>query len=212
MHTELYLVRHGETIWNLEKRFQGQIDSPLTENGREQAQILGKFLQGMSFDVLITSDLGRAAETAQILNSFLNIPVFIEEPILRERNFGIFHGLNKEEAEKKYPQEAALIWSTNADAAVPGGESKNQLMQRVQRFLDELPIRYVGKRILAVTHGGVVNTIIRIVLRIPVEAPRRFKLPNTGLNIFVYQENEWFLRAMNIICPLNNRQIYDDTI
>jgi probable phosphoglycerate mutase len=212
MHTELYLVRHGETLWNLEKRFQGQIDSPLTENGREQARILGEFLQGVSFDVLITSDLGRAEETARLVNSFLKISAFTTEPLLRERNFGIFHGLNREEAEKKYPQEAAMIWSGNSDAAVPGGESKNQLRQRVQQFLDELPVKYPGKRILAVTHGGVVNTAIRLVLRIPFEAPRRFKLPNTGLSIFVYEENEWFLRAMNVICPLNNRHIYDDTV
>jgi len=212
MQTELYLVRHGETLWNLEKRFQGQNDSPLTENGREQARILGKSLQGISFDALITSDLGRAAETAGLINSLLNVPVFLTEPLLRERNFGIFHGLKREEAEKKYPREAAMIWSGNADAVVPGGESRNQLRQRVLRFLDDLPVKYPGKRVLAITHGGVVNTAIRLVLGIPFDAPRRFKLPNTGLSIFVYEKNEWFLRAMNITCPLKDRQIYDDTV
>ncbi len=212
MHTELYLVRHGETQWNVEKRFQGQTDSPLTENGKEQALILGRFLQGISFDALITSDLGRAEETARLINSFLNISAFTLEPLLRERNFGIFHGLSREEAEKNYPQEAAMIWSGNADAAVPGGESKNQLRQRVQHFLDEIPVKYPGKRILAVTHGGVVNTIVRLILRIPFEEPRRFKLPNTGLSIFVYEKNEWFMRAMNVISYSNDRHIYDDTI
>jgi probable phosphoglycerate mutase len=212
MKTELYLVRHGETKWNVEKRFQGQNDSPLTENGREQARSLGISLQGIQFDGILSSDLGRALETANLINSYLQIPVIETDPILRERNFGIFHGLDRTEAERMYPHEASQIWSGDPNVAIPGGESRAQVRKRAEQFLSEFPVKYSGKKILAVTHGGIINPILRIVLRIPFDEPRRFKLPNTGLSILEHNGEAWFVRAMNIFCPLNGNQVYDETV
>lgn len=212
MKTELYLVRHGETKWNVEKRFQGQNDSPLTENGREQARLLGISLQGICFDAILSSDLGRALETANLINSFLQIPVFETDPLLRERNFGVFHGLNRGEAERMYPREASRIWSGDPNVAVPGGESRTQVRKRAEQFLLEVPVKYSGKKILVVTHGGIINPILRIVLRIPFDEPRRFKLPNTGLSILEHNGEAWFVRAMNNFCPLNGDMVYDETV
>lgn len=210
--TELYLIRHGETEWNLTKRYQGQDNSPLTEAGKEQARLLGKMLSETSFDAMISSDLGRAMQTALIINEYLHLPEIIREPLLRERNFGLFHGMNRKEVMAKYPQEAARLFGGDIDTAPPGGESIRQVWERAVRFLKELPLCYKGKRILAISHGGVVNMIIREVLHIPFDVPRRFKLPNTGLNILTYEKEEWYLRSMGILSHFDDSTIYDDTI
>lgn len=209
---ELYLVRHGETQWNIEKRFQGQKDSPLTEKGRNQIVAIAESLKGIQFDRLISSDLGRALETSEILSKSLNLKPIIQNKLLRERNFGIFHGLTREEAERLYPSEWGMVCSADDEAPVPEGETRHQMRLRVQQFLSEIPAMYPGERLLAVTHGGVVNMVIRFVLRIPFSEPRRFRLPNAGLSILVYEQNEWFVRTLNALCPLTNRSIYDDTI
>jgi 2,3-bisphosphoglycerate-dependent phosphoglycerate mutase len=211
-HTELYLLRHGETQWNLEKRFQGHQDSPLTENGRKQALQLAEILSSVHFDLLISSDLGRAIETAKILNEVLHIPGFSTDSLLRERNFGQFHGLTRQEAERKYPKLAKYIWTGSASQIVPGGESRTDVHRRAVAFLDKVKTSWNGKRILVVTHGGIVNAIVRDVLQIPLDAERRFKLPNTALNVFSCEQDTWFLKSLGIVIHLGNGTAYDETI
>ncbi|MFN8206136.1 MAG: histidine phosphatase family protein [Bacteroidales bacterium] len=210
--TELYLLRHGETQWNLEKRFQGQMDSPLTENGILQAKNLAILLREIRFDALYSSDLGRAVETARILNEVLHIPLVKTEVLLRERDFGKFHGMSRQEVEESFPEEGKRIWSGPASEKVPGGESRTDVHHRAVQFLSMITAEHPAHRVLAVSHGGIVNALIREVMQIPLDAPRRFKLPNTAINVFALENNTWYLKSLGIVSHLGNGIVYDETI
>lgn len=188
------------------------MDSALTPNGIRQAEELANFLKGIKFDALFTSDLGRAINTAEILNMTLQIEPFIQEPLLRERNFGLFHGMTREQAEKDYPEASQKIWGGKATEKTPGGESRMDVHARAMEFLHTLPGRFPDKRLLIVTHGGVINAILREVLQISPDAPRRFKLPNTGINILHYEAPHWYLNTLGMLPFSENGSVYDETV
>ncbi|MGD9373963.1 MAG: histidine phosphatase family protein, partial [Desulfobacterales bacterium] len=99
--TRLMVIRHGETVWNAEERFQGHGDSPLTETGRIQVTALGRRMQDFQFDALISSDLGRTQETASIIAEFTGHSVGIDSR-LRERNYGVLEGLKIHDIKTRY--------------------------------------------------------------------------------------------------------------
>lgn len=101
--TRLTVIRHGETEWNKKLQMQGHQDSPLTSDGKTQAKLLAETIHHRNFEVLITSDLGRARETSEIINTHLQLKV-LEDISLRERAFGLLEGLKREEAREKYPE------------------------------------------------------------------------------------------------------------
>jgi probable phosphoglycerate mutase len=196
METLIYLVRHGETLWNHEQRLQGQSDSPLTETGIEQAIKLANHLSSLSFDAIYSSDLERAIHTTRIITSRNGKSnVFYDERI-RERHFGAFQGLTWEEISEKYPEDAAKELSGSPMNVVPGGESKHHLLSRTSVFFNDVVQLHPGKKILVVSHGGVVNVWVRHVLHIPLDMPRRFHLGNSTVNIFEYSDNKWYLKTL----------------
>src|SRR4030042_2787950 len=157
MKTLVYLIRHGETFWNREQRLQGQLDSPLTEEGIRQATVLAIKLADIRFDAVYASDLERARHTAHIIISRTNNISVTYDDRIRERHFGSFQGLTWEEIYAKYPDDAARELSGNAMNKVPGGESKHQLLDRVIAFFNEITIRHPAQKVLVVSHGGVLN-------------------------------------------------------
>jgi 2,3-bisphosphoglycerate-dependent phosphoglycerate mutase len=199
MNTELYVIRHGQTIWNQQRRLQGQMDSPLTSEGLKQAENLAERLQHLKIDALYASDLGRTMLTARIISAKLNGQQIYPDIRLRERNFGIFHGLNWEEIMKRFPEEGSKEKETNSNYIIPGGESRKQVLERCILFMQDIAIKHEGGRILAITHGGIVSSIVRYVLNIPLDTPRRFYLPNAALNVFDYNGSEWFLKTLGEI-------------
>ena len=136
--TTLLLVRHGETDWNAERRWQGHADVPLNERGREQARALAERLAGESIDAIYSSDLSRARDTADIVGARLDVPVAVD-PDLREIDVGAVEGLTAEES-----------------AAFEGwqGEPKEDHSERVLAAISRIAERHPGERILVVTHGG----------------------------------------------------------
>ena len=136
--TTLLLVRHGETDWNAERRWQGHADVPLNERGREQARALAEQLAGESVDAIYSSDLSRARDTADILGARLDVPVVVDAD-LREIDVGPVEGLTAEES-----------------AAFDGwqGEPQEEHSERVFAAIDRIADRHPGERILVVTHGG----------------------------------------------------------
>ena len=121
----LVLVRHGESQWNLENRFTGWVDVPLTNKGREEARLAGVKIKGIRFDKAYTSVLDRANETLQIVLNVIeqeNIPIE-KDQALNERHYGDLQGLNKAETSKKYGDQQVHIWRRSYDIAPPGGES-----------------------------------------------------------------------------------------
>jgi probable phosphoglycerate mutase len=190
--TQLILIRHGETAWNLEHRMQGHLDSPLTDNGIAQAKALAQRLRNQSFSALYSSDLGRAYQTAQCIAETTGLTIQIK-PELRERNLGNFQGLTRQEVGQLYPQEYSSFQAVDPDYVIPNGESLKQFRQRCTTSLEQLAVQHAGEKILIVTHGGVLVNFFKYILGLPYQTPRCFDISNTGINIFSYRDNQWVL-------------------
>ncbi len=196
MKTLVYLVRHGETTWNCEKRLQGQHDSPLTSLGIRQTHDLASRLSAVRFDAVYSSDLERAKQTAQIITGRLDSATIRYDGRIRERHFGDFQGYTWEEIRAAYPDEAERELSGDPMNQVPGGESKHQLLIRAVSFFDDVVRCHSGQKVLVVSHGGVINVWTKHVLKVPLEAPRRFGLQNAAVNIFEFTDGQWWLNAL----------------
>ena len=150
--TQLCLIRHGQTDWNLEGRYQGQSDVPLNENGLAQAQTLIEKLNGHSFATIYSSDLIRARQTAEPIAKALGMEVHIEKR-LREINQGEWEGVLVEDIKARY----AEIWSRRtvdpASVRPPGGETVGEVAERVYAALDDISSLFPNGRVLIVSHG-----------------------------------------------------------
>jgi probable phosphoglycerate mutase len=192
--THLLAIRHGETEWNSQGRFQGHLDSALNREGLAQAEALGEFLAGERFDLLLSSDLGRALQTARAIARRTGHEIVVE-PRLRERRMGIFQGLTPAEVQAHYPDEYARFGSRDPDYVIPDGESMRQLFERSVACFTELAARHAGLTLAAVTHGGVLAMLYRHARAMPLDAPRDFSLRNTGINRFRHRLGAWQLRS-----------------
>ena len=180
--TSLIVIRHGETDWNRQHRFQGQIDVPLNALGLEQARRLGERLAFEPIDRLVVSDLARARQTAQALATHPGLSPLID-PQWREQSFGVLEGLDVPTIQRQH----ADLWSRwtrhKADYALPqGGESNAAFHARVMQALQALLAAHAGARIAVVTHGGVLDMLWRTVQGLPLSGPRECEIPNTGIN------------------------------
>jgi 2,3-bisphosphoglycerate-dependent phosphoglycerate mutase len=201
--TQVIIVRHGQTQWNVANVRQGHLDSPLTGEGIAQAKALARRLMHERFSALYSSDLGRAVQTAQIIAQATGHEI-VTDSRLRERHLGIFQGLLGDEIKEKYPEEYKRHRSLGADYVIPGGESVRQQVARNISYLNEIAAKHEGETILVVTHGGVLSGLFRHTFSIPFEAPRRFEFTNAGLNVFVYEQGNWFLQTWGDLNHLAN--------
>jgi probable phosphoglycerate mutase len=201
VRTQVIIVRHGQTQWNIRKIRQGHLDSELTDKGVVQARALAQRLARESFTALYSSDLGRAMHTARMIMAVTGHEI-ITDVRLRERHLGIFQGLSGEEIKDKHPEEHRLHRTLGPDYVIPGGESVRQQVARNVGCLDEIAVKHLGEKVVVVTHGGVVSGLFRHVLDIPLEAPRRFEFVNAGLNVFAYENGNWILRTWGDVSHL----------
>lgn len=151
------LVRHGESIWNAEGRWQGAADPPLSEVGRAQAAELAALVKKEDIDLIVASDLCRAIETAEIVAAVIgHEPAIVIEPRLRERDVGEISGLTRAEIEERFP---GLLekWRTGELTQMPGGE--DDITPRVSAGLQAVADALDGSVVLVVTHGGVIGAI-----------------------------------------------------
>lgn len=165
--TRLCLVRHGQTDWNLEGRYQGQSDVPLNQNGHEQAKSLIETLRGRNFSAIYTSDLSRARDTAEPIAKALNLPLRVE-PRLREINQGEWEGVLVEDIKARY----AELWSQRtidpASVRPPGGETVSEVAERVFAAFNDIARQFPTGDVLVVSHGLSIATAICHVQDIPV--------------------------------------------
>jgi 2,3-bisphosphoglycerate-dependent phosphoglycerate mutase len=157
--TQLTLIRHGQTDWNLARRYQGQKDIPLNTEGLKQAQQLAAQLAQEPFDVIYSSDLQRALQTANILHQGRDIPL-LTDIRLREICFGEWEGEVFSEMFAKYPERFALSRADPTVIMAPGGESVAQVAARTASFADEISTLYPTGRMLIVTHGMALATLV----------------------------------------------------
>jgi 2,3-bisphosphoglycerate-dependent phosphoglycerate mutase len=179
--TELTFIRHGETDWNLQQRFQGQIDVPLNATGREQAARLAARLAPSPADLLFSSDLLRALETAEPLAAAWALPA---QPLpgLREQSFGVLEGLDLPTVQAEHGDLWARWLQHHADFALPGGESLREFHARVMDAVRELASAHSGRHLAIVTHGGVLDMLWRSARGLPLAGLRGCAIPNTGIN------------------------------
>ena len=166
--TEFCIVRHGQTDWNLEGRYQGQSDVSLNPTGFAQAQALAQRLRNERFDAIYTSDLARARETANAIADFhtgLSVQVDIR---LREINQGQWEGVLVETIRTHYAELWQQRSSDPANVRAPGGETVGEVKQRVSAALDEIADCYPAGRVLIVSHGLALATILCQVRGVPV--------------------------------------------
>lgn len=159
MTTTIYITRHGQTEWNVEKRMQGWSDSPLTKLGIQQAKWLEERLKDTKLDVIYSSPIDRALSTANIVNSKRNIPLYTDLR-LREINMGIWEGLTQDEIEELYSKELYNFWNTPKVYKPYNGETFHQVRQRTEEFIKEIINKNIGKDILIVTHTIALKAIM----------------------------------------------------
>ena len=187
---QVYLVRHGETVWNAERRIQGQSDSPLTEKGEQQAHQVGERVKHLGITHVIASDLGRTRRTAEIIADACGCTVTLD-PRLRELNMGVLEkrpldGLTAEEEQWR----ATLVNGTEG-GRIPEGESMTEMATRMHAALNaclELP---AGSRPLLVSHGMALGSLVSTILGLPAYAERRLRLRNCSISRVDYQQSAW---------------------
>jgi 2,3-bisphosphoglycerate-dependent phosphoglycerate mutase len=160
---KLILVRHGQSLWNLEDRFTGWVDVPLTEQGREEAKRAGDHLRHTDIHVAYTSALTRAQETLRIIMETipLQVPV-IRDQALNERHYGDLQGLNKADTAKRFGADQVHIWRRSYDVPPPNGESLEMTAARTLPFFDRCIMGDIrqGKNVLVVAHGNSNRSIV----------------------------------------------------
>ena len=169
--TELLLVRHGETDWNRERRFQGHADQPLNETGREQARSLAAELAGEEIDIVYTSDLARARETAAIIAAHLGDLDVVALRELREMDVGEWQGLSWPEIEEHYP-EGARKWHEHGHGW-ESGETYDELGERIIAALSRIAADHPAERVLIVGHGGSLRAVRAYIEGLSVVESRR---------------------------------------
>lgn len=161
----LVLLRHGESEWNKENKFTGFTDVELSANGIEEAKAAGRSLKNIKFDVVFTSTLKRAYNTASLaMTEAGQQHDFVKHDDLRERDYGDLTGLNKDEMRKKFGEEQVHIWRRSYDVRPPGGESLKDVVDRVRPYYLEhiKPLLDEGKNVLIAAHGNTLRAMLII--------------------------------------------------
>ena len=193
---KLFIVRHGETVWNQEGRIQGHTDVSLSKQGLEQAQLLAKRLKSIRVDAAYASDLCRASVTASVILEGRDVPIF-PSAALREYHKGAFEGMTEPELRAKFPTEYPGYIAKDLDYAPEGGESTRQVSARMTAVINEIKERHLDDTVLVVGHGGSLRAAMMALLGMPMDANWRFVFGNCTLTIVDTYHDNAVLRLFN---------------
>lgn len=198
-NTNILLIRHGETAWNAVRRLQGHIDIPLNAEGERQAGALAQALAAESVDVIVSSDLQRARQTAQAVADQYGGAMVHTDANLRERCYGVFEGMLYTDVEQQYPADFALWQARDIDAVMPPGErvaeSFRQFYARAISAIGEWAERHPGKTVAIVAHGGVLECAYREAVGMQLDSPRDFQVKNASINRFTFSDGKLALTS-----------------
>ncbi|MBR4931441.1 MAG: histidine phosphatase family protein [Alphaproteobacteria bacterium] len=187
MKKKLYFLRHGETDWNLSGKLQGWTDISLNSTGREQAFLSAEKLSALSIECILTSSLKRATQTADIINSFLGVPI-IEDSALKELSYGICEGMSKKFISMQYAPLLHDMYDENNperfNLSLPNGESWNQAETRVLTFLKHVLADSKEENILIVSHGRIITNLFLTQLQTSIQ------IGNCGCVSCLYDTNQ----------------------
>jgi broad specificity phosphatase PhoE len=187
-NTTIYLIRHGETDWNLERRYQGQQDIPLNAIGIQQAQMIAQTLNGNSFTALYCSDLLRAIQTAQEISKKVNLPI-ITNSALREINQGVWEGQYIKDVLDSMGDKVRSVYENPYTHRKPGGESIGEVAERMYAFLNQLAEKHNQETIIVVSHGLAIATVLCKVRNLPLVMAIRNIPENTGVEVVKWEKS-----------------------
>lgn len=187
---QVYLVRHGETVWNAARRIQGQSDSALTEKGEQQARQVGERVKSLGITHVISSDLGRTRRTAEIIADACGCSVTLDAR-LRELNMGILEQRPIDTLSEEEEGWRRTLVNGTENGRIPQGESMAQLAERMHQALNACLDLPAGSRPLLVSHGMALGVLISTLLGLPAHAERRLRLRNCSLSRVDHQQSAW---------------------
>ena len=193
---QIFIVRHGETVWNREGRIQGHTDVALSGKGLEQASRLARRLDTVRFDAAYASDLCRASQTAVTILDGRDVPLHPTAQ-LREYHKGVFEGLTASELRARFPSEYPTYIAKDLDYAPDGGESTREVSERMTCVINEIKERHLGDTVLVVGHGGSLRAAMMALLGMPLDANWRFVFGNCTLTIVDTYHDNAVLRLFN---------------
>ena len=191
------LLRHGQTLWNSQKRVQGQGNSPLTETGKEETAAWAAYLAGQGWQHILCSNLGRVQETVTLLNAVLNLPVTVDAR-LREQDWGDWEGMKVADVHRDCAEELAVQAAKGWDFRPPGGESRREVRDRAFAALAAARSTSAAERILVVCHLGVIKCLVYTVAGRKFLADEPSLLEKEGMHHLYYRENAYHLGPLNI--------------
>jgi len=197
----LYLVRHGQTSWNLEGKTQGSKDSTLTPLGIKQAEMLGQRLNKIQLDTIYSSPLKRAQSTAQIIANMQNIDCILDDRLV-EMNFGEWEGLTNFDIEKNYPDNFKT-WRDNPHIAkIPNGETIEIAQRRMIEFTNNI-MESDYENILVVSHGTTIRLLLLYILSMDLQHYYKLKQDNCAINLIEFKHHGPVLIKYNDTCHLD---------
>ena len=196
MATELILIRHAETEWNKESKYQGHQDIKLNEKGKIQSVKLGNYPSLKEIDIIYCSDLKRAYNTALAVNKFHNVCIR-QESGLREINFGEWEGMTYSDVEKEYPDLLHNWIDDPATTDPPGGEKLHDFMDRIVATFREIIKENREQNITVVTHGGVIKLYLTYLLQMPLTNQWQFNISSTGISIINIYGEKAIIQSLN---------------
>lgn len=184
------MIRHGETDWNAIGKLQGRTDIPLNETGILQAEECSEFLKSSQWDVLITSPLKKAKQTAKIIKKNVNVSVIEMEEFL-ERDYGDAEGMAYAERTSKFP-----------DSIYPNQEERTSLNKRIMEGIEKINQRYEDKKVMLVAHGAVINSILSVLSNGEIGSGKT-KLINACISNIYLRQDKWTIKDFNQISHLS---------
>ncbi|RLM60616.1 phosphoglycerate mutase-like protein 4 [Panicum miliaceum] len=185
--TEVVIVRHGETSWNASRIIQGHMDAELNDIGRQQAvAVAHRLSREVKAAAIYSSDLKRAAETAQTIARICNLPNVVFDPALRERHIGDLQGMKFQDAATERPEAYKAFMSHKRNQQIPGGgESLDQLSERCVSCLYNIVEKHKGERVIVVSHGGTIRELYR---HASPTRPLHGKIHNTSVSVILVSD------------------------
>lgn len=195
-------VRHGETTFNIESRYQGHTDAELSDLGRRQSERVAERLKDEKIAAIYSSDLSRANETAQAIAAFHGLSIQTDEA-LRECAFGEWEGLSVSEIAERYPELYQNYQRDSVTHRAPNGERLEELQERVVQAVEQIAERHPDGTVVIVSHSGPIRVFFCHALGAGLETFRRIHLDNCGITtLSLNSDGRWFLEVLNETCHL----------
>ncbi len=204
--TTILLIRHGETDWNREKRFRGHYNIPLNENGRSQARLLADALEAINIDIVYSSPLSRALETAKLALKDRN-PEIIKEDDLRDIDYGHWTGIKESEVESKWPHEYEEWKKSPHKLRIPGGNSLEDIYNTAFKAFKDIAVKQKGRTVAVFAHRVVNKILIIGSLELGLDRFSFIRQDNCCINIFEYDGSGFTLSLLNDTCHMKDRSV-----